>query len=112
MPGRVTGLLRAANRRSTITAEAGAIMAKEHVREWFDDLVEAEYWRRTLTSCCGDAQLARLREAADALDELVAVMVGSTPRRGGTPGLDNLHTAIRIVAELARADGQLLATQR
>ncbi|MGW1801684.1 hypothetical protein ACWCQN_38650 [Streptomyces sp. NPDC001984] len=82
-------------------------MSQEHVREWFDDLVEAQFWLKSLISCCGNEQLARLREAAAALDETVATIVGRG-LRGTPPSALDLQTVIQTVSECARADGRVM----
>jgi hypothetical protein len=44
--GSLRYLLRAANRRAELSIQSGkltTVLSQEHVREWFDDLVEALY---------------------------------------------------------------------
>ncbi|MFE5896116.1 hypothetical protein ACFQ67_01615 [Streptomyces sp. NPDC056488] len=88
-------------------------MNQEHVREWFDDLVEAQFWLRSLTSCCGTEQLERLREVADALDDAVAALVNGGRRpSSGLLGAASLQTSIQTVSDCARADGLALVARR
>lgn len=113
--GALRYLLRAANRRSEFTVASGRIstvLSQEHVREWFDDLVEAQFWLRSLTSCCGAGQLERIRETVDALDGAVASLVNGGPRPSALTAVESLQTAIQTVAECARADGQALVARR
>src|SRR5437016_11955408 len=69
--GALRYLLRTANRRSKFTASGGAVLAMEHQREWFDDLVEAQFWVHTLASRCGQAQRERIWEVAATLDGMI-----------------------------------------
>jgi hypothetical protein len=55
--------LRAANRRSEFSAEGGPYVAKAQVGEFFDDLVEAQYWLAVLTTLCGEGQRERERDS-------------------------------------------------
>jgi hypothetical protein len=63
-------LLRAHNRRSRLTAQGAQTLTEEHQREFFDDVVEAQFWLRTLHTRCGTIQLDRIGNAIDAVDTL------------------------------------------
>jgi hypothetical protein len=81
--GALRHLIRAMNRRSTLIfgrTGSRALMSAEHVRDWYDDIVEAQYWLQVLNSCCGTDYMDRVRDAADALDEAVRSLdSGTTP---------------------------------
>ena len=69
--GALRYLNRAAKRRSELLFGATgsrALLSGEHVRDWFDDLTEAQYWVRILVSRCGPAQVPRMRQVMHALD--------------------------------------------
>lgn len=119
--GALRYLLRAANRRSEVAVASGgrvvAVMSEEHFREWFDDLVEAQFWLHSLTGCCGSAQLNRLQAVAEFLDESVASFMNGTRRsseddvqtilRSETPTVvAALNRAIQTVTDCARHDGR------
>ena len=70
-------LLRAANRRSEFTDSGIAVLKKEHQREWFDDLIEAEIWLRTITQYCDPADINKFQQAAGLLDSSVERMLAS-----------------------------------
>ncbi|PJJ05560.1 hypothetical protein BX264_6027 [Streptomyces sp. 2333.5] len=58
--GALRHLLRAANLRSESNGGRGAaVLRQEHQREWFDDLVQAQFWLRTAIRHCDTAQLDR-----------------------------------------------------
>ncbi|MFJ4368883.1 hypothetical protein ACIP4S_32775 [Streptomyces chartreusis] len=65
----------------------------------FDDLVEAQFWLRSLASSCGPSQVARHSQAADSFDAGVL----SLTHDQGAAKLDLLAT-IKIVTECARED--------
>lgn len=72
--GALRHLLRAANMRSELTVKGGTlttVLSPEHMREWFGDLVEAQFWMHTLTSRCEPAQSVRLGDSAEKLDEAI-----------------------------------------
>jgi gas vesicle protein len=48
-------LLRVQNRRSGIAAESGhTYIVKESIKDFFDDMVEAQFWASTLTVYCAE----------------------------------------------------------
>jgi hypothetical protein len=113
--GALRYLLRAANRRSGLSRDmSGAgkvrgILTKEHLWEWFNDLVEAQFWLHTLTSRCGAAQVDRIRQVADEVDGAMQFL---TPIEGDEQTVltddsivRSLQNAVRTVAECARLDG-------
>jgi hypothetical protein len=65
-------LLRTANLRSEIGVEPGPLMAMRQVPEFFNDLVEAQYWLAVLTTVCGRRQRAVLEGASRRLNQLIA----------------------------------------
>jgi hypothetical protein len=65
-------LLRTANLRSEISVEPGPLMAMRQVPEFFNDLVEAQYWLAVLTTVCGRRQRAVLEGASRRLNQLIA----------------------------------------
>ena len=98
--GALRHLLRAANVRSAFSASAGPYVAKEHVRELFEDLIQAQFWMHALLRYCGAEQKARLMEAAHSFDALVSrFSSGEAPALG--KGLDHY---VRVVSECARQD--------
>jgi hypothetical protein len=106
--GALRYLLRARNRRSTINAssEGGASLSPEHHREWFDDLVEAQFWVRTLSTRCSPSQAYNILRVANRLDEAIDVVAsGTTPfRRKGFEIWDLLNGSRERIARSARYD--------
>ncbi|MFF7115480.1 hypothetical protein ACFY91_24660 [Streptomyces albogriseolus] len=105
--GAVRYLLRALNRRSKISVSGGrivSVIAEEHVRETFDDLVEAQFWFRALTAACGDRQLERIRQAADDLDARIASLSGVGASQMPNQLGQELSETLRILTECARED--------
>jgi hypothetical protein len=100
--GALRHLLRAANMRSKILIERGTItgvLSQEHQREWFGDLVDAQFWLHTLISRCEPAQSARLADSADKLDHTISSM---NTARGTTELIKALDDAIAAVQRCAQ----------
>ncbi|MFE1191242.1 hypothetical protein ACFW6E_00365 [Streptomyces olivaceoviridis] len=104
--GALRHLLRAANLRSEFMGGNGAaVLKQEHQREWFDDLVQAQYWLHAATRHCETAQLDRLTEAAEVLDSYVALLNSSEGYDGkGFSILRVLQLCIATVTDCARRD--------
>lgn len=104
--GALRHLLRAANLRSEFMGGAGApVLRQEHQREWFDDLVQAQFWLHATARHCEPAQLARLKEAGSLLDSHVARLNSSDSFDGkGFSILQVLQTCIATVTDCARLD--------
>lgn len=102
--GALRHLLRAANMRSRILADGGAVISNEDQREWFSDLVEAQFWLHALISRCEPAQSVRLGDSAGKLDHAISSM--NTGRgTAKTPGdvikaLDDAITSVSKCAQL------------
>jgi len=122
--GALRHLLRAANRRSKFTAEAGAVISQEDVGQTFDDIVEAQFWVHALAARCGAAQADRIIGVGALLDAFVSSLVSGTPlpvhvestsawetivsarTRPGGPELGTvLPQLIATITECAREDG-------
>jgi hypothetical protein len=102
--GAIRYLLRAAYRRSEISPNGSALNSPEHQREWFDDLVEVQYWMRTLGSRCGEAQKATVDATADKLHWAIhGVLTGAAFSSTNTIW-DILRDAEYKVSECARLD--------
>ncbi|MGW4754343.1 hypothetical protein [Streptomyces chartreusis] len=100
--GALRHLLKVAHRRGELVAKTGrvlSVLAKDQVPQMFDDLIEAQFWLRSLVSSCGPSQVARLSQAADSLD----AGAFSLTHDQGDAKLDVLAT-IKIVTECARED--------
>jgi len=89
-------LLKTLNRRSDLAADGMAYLGSDAIKEWFDDLVEAQIWANYLTIYCSDRQKAPITEVASALNKQVTeflALTGSeipigrpdTPRRSDIP---------------------------
>jgi hypothetical protein len=105
--GALRHLLRAANLRSEfVDGRGAAILKQEHQREWFDDLVEGQFWLHAATHHCDAAQLGRLTETAELLDTYVARLnSGENYEEKGFSILQVLQTCIDTVSDCARRDG-------
>ncbi|MFA1551142.1 hypothetical protein [Actinomadura chokoriensis] len=112
--GALRHLLRAANLRSEFAGGRGAaVLKQEHQREWFDDLVEAQFWLHAATRHCDAAQLDRLTGAALLLDSHVALL-NTAERFDGKDFsiLQILRQCIDTVTDCARLDGGERGTAR
>ncbi|MFG2895007.1 hypothetical protein [Streptomyces sp. NPDC048248] len=104
--GALRHLLRAANLRSEFAGGRGAaVLKQEHQREWFDDLVQAQFWLHTATRHCDTAQLDRLTQAAELLDTYVARLnTSENYDEKGFSILQVLLTCIEAVTDSAPRD--------
>lgn len=81
--GALRYLNRAANRRSELIfgiTGSRAYLGGDHVRDWFDDLVEAMHWLRVLESRCGDVQTPLIHQVVKALEEAAKDLDQGTSR--------------------------------
>jgi hypothetical protein len=105
--GALRHLLRAANLRSEFVGGNGlAVIKKEHQREWFDDLVQAQFWMHTVSQYCDPGQLPEVLETARLLDSHVDRLLSS--QRFDQKGFslwETLQRCITAVTASARADG-------
>ena len=99
-------LLRAANRRSEFEGGTGsAVLLQKDQREWFDDLVEAQVWIRTVVRYCGDAGASRIWQAAEQLDSYVDRLVSGVRYDEKDFSIWKvLQDCIATVTEAARVD--------
>jgi hypothetical protein len=122
--GALRHLLRTANRRSKITGEAGAIISREDVGQFFDDLVDAQFWVHVLATRCGAAQADRIVRVSVRLDEFVDSLVRGTPIPGGAmkgtsshgalagiSGPNGLSQVIETITNCSREDGGASTTE-
>jgi len=70
--GAIRHLYRASYRMTRVSAEFGPIVDEEHIKEWFDDVVEALYYVVWSTVVCGNRQLDALQKAQYDLDTAVS----------------------------------------
>src|SRR5215203_46017 len=72
-------LRRAQNRRSGIVGGSGKpFVGTEFIKDWFDDLVEAQFWASTLIVYCSAGQKKTIEEVSHELDDRVADWVSGT----------------------------------
>jgi len=121
--GALRHLLRAANLRSEFAGgTGGAVLKQEHQREWFDDLVQAQFWMHAVSQYCEPDRLLNIRSATMLLDTHVDRMLFSPSfDQKGFSIWEALQRCITTVIESARADAgdhtavtsaEPLATQR
>jgi hypothetical protein len=82
-----------------------AVLRQEHQREWFDDLVQSQFWFHQLIRYCDRSQLTSLQAAAAHLDLHIARLVSA--ENYGTKGfsiLEVLQDSIAVVEASARAE--------
>ena len=104
--GALRYLLRAANLRSGLTAEGGAVLKQEHQRDWFDDLVQAQFWMHVVSQYCGPDQLPDIGKAVAQLDAHVNRLVARQEVNQKSDSIwITLQHCIAAVAASARADG-------
>jgi hypothetical protein len=105
--GALRHLLRAANLRSEFVGGiGGAVLKQEHQREWFDDLVQAQFWMHAVSQYCGPDQLSGVLETARLLDSHVDRLLSS--QRFDQKGFsiwETLQRCIATVTASTRADG-------
>lgn len=78
-------------------------------REWFSEVVEAQFWLQTLIARCGTDQVSRLAEAAETLDHAIRPAPDEPARPVHlTDILPALKRCITVVTDCARQDiGQI-----
>jgi hypothetical protein len=75
-------LLRVQNRRSGLSGESGMpYIAKEGIKDFFDDMVDAQFWVSTLTIYCAEDQRETVEKVSRALNETVALFVSGESRQ-------------------------------
>lgn len=104
--GALRHLLRAANLRSEFTGGTGrAVLRQEHQREWFDDLVHAQFWLHQLIRYCDASQLENLQATAERLDSHIARLISAQSYgEKGFSILNVLQQCIAAVTASARAE--------
>lgn len=65
-------LLKTLNRRSDLAADGIAYLGRDVIKEWFDDIVEAQIWANYLTIYCSESQKGNIAEVAGNLNEAVS----------------------------------------
>ena len=65
-------LLKTLNRRSDLTADGMAYLGRDGVKEWFDDIVEAQLWANYLTIYCSESQKDNIAKVASDLNAVVS----------------------------------------
>jgi len=101
----IRSLLRARNRRSVLTAEGLAVIAKDDIGTLFDDLVDAQHWLSVLVTACGSKQRQPIEAASSRLNDAVNQLTtaGAPARKGGAPLVD-LADIYEDVIKAARQD--------
>jgi hypothetical protein len=104
--GALRHLLRAANMRSKVHIQHGAmtgVLSEEHQREWFGDLVDAQFWLHTLISRYEPAQSAHLGDSANELDNAISSMnAGHGSAKNSADVIKTLDDAIAAVSKCAQ----------
>jgi len=74
--GALLHMLRAANLRSEFLGGSGkAVLKAEHQRDFFEDLVQAQYWLRTAARYTSGTELSALRAVTEVLDAHITRLV-------------------------------------
>lgn len=71
-----------------------------NIGDFFSDLVEAQFWLRTLAGACGIEQVDRIRQVADEFDEAI----GSMDSEGPKSIIPTARRAVEVITDCARAD--------
>jgi hypothetical protein len=98
--GRVT------RKRSKILGEAGPILGEDAVKEWFDDINEAQTWLSTLSIYCSDEYRKPLMKANAVLDETINTVLnhGMAIIKGKRNTIDEIAKIHDSVLDIARKD--------
>lgn len=70
-------LLRVVNKRSVITATGLTVLAQEDVKEWFDDISEAQSWLTSLTIYCSESEKNTIVKLSSEINDSVSALVGA-----------------------------------
>ena len=109
--GALRHMLRAANLRSEFTGgNGGAVLKTEHQREFFDDLVQAQFWLHTAARYCSGHELAALRDVMEVLDTHITRLVSGV--RFDQKDFSIWHVLQECIQDLSntgRVDGTMLA---
>lgn len=70
-------LLRVLNKRSKLTADGIAVLAKEDVPEWFSDLSEAQAWITSLTIYCSDDVRETIKSVSSKFNGVMSMLMGN-----------------------------------
>jgi hypothetical protein len=104
--GTLRYLGRVLRKRSKISAEAGAILGADAVKEWFDDLNEAQTWMSSVSIYCSEAYRKTVSEAAQSLDEAINSLLNAGARAAGgkTSVLTDIDRIHDVILDIARKD--------
>jgi hypothetical protein len=78
-------LLKTLNRRSGLSSDGMAYLGKDAIKEWFDDIVEAQIWANYLTIYCSEGQKGSIAEVASKLNETVSKFLAGAETPVGHP---------------------------
>lgn len=91
-------IVRVLNKRSKITAQGLTVLGEDVVKEWFDDMSEAEIWLTALSIYCSRAQRQRIVEALDIVRKAISdIMSGNVSKPRGIGILDAFQSAYEKV---------------
>ncbi len=93
-------LLRASSHRAAFRRREEELLDEEAVRPLLNDLVEAQFWIRTLGTVCGSGQIDRITEAGQIINSCVL----NAANHGRTDVRNGLRAVIATVTECARED--------
>jgi hypothetical protein len=82
----IHSLLEAQRMRSYLTADGSAVLSREHQKDWFDALIEAEYWLTVLLTVCSARHSEVLQGCQADLSALILVVSSNTDGVGGELG--------------------------
>jgi hypothetical protein len=98
-------LVRALNKRSSLSLESGAIisvMGKDVIKEWFDDLSEILVWLSAVSIYCSKSQQSKIAHATQISTKAVCDFVNSDSEKSNL--VNAISSALGIVEECARQD--------
>jgi hypothetical protein len=97
-------ILRVLNKRSKVTAEGMTFLGQDVMKEWFDDMSEAEIWLTALSIYCSPAQRAQIVGTLDGVRKAISGFISSDTLHDRIGILDTFSSAYETVSSSERID--------
>jgi hypothetical protein len=100
-------LLRVLNKRSMITATGLTVLGQENIKEWFDDISEAQSWMTSLTIYCSESEKNTIGKLSSEINNAVSALVGTDSTQAHNPDI-----SYNLLDSITKAYNQLLSSAR